>query len=49
MGKEKEKNLKYVLNENDKYLIELCNLCRDEEKFKKFHDDLIKLHEKNYR
>jgi hypothetical protein len=45
-GKEKEKNLKYVLNDNDKYLIELYNLCRDEEKFKKFHDDLIKLHEK---
>jgi site-specific DNA-adenine methylase len=45
-GKEKEKNLKYVLNDNNKYLIELYNLCRDEEKFKKFHDDLIKLHKK---
>lgn len=41
----KDKNKTYVLNDNNNILIELYNICKDEVKFKKLYDDLVKLQE----
>jgi site-specific DNA-adenine methylase len=41
----KDKNLSYVLNDNNKFLIELYNISKDEEKFKNLYNNLILLQE----
>lgn len=41
----KDKNKTYVLNDNNKLLMELYVICKDEDKFKKLYEDLIKLQE----
>lgn len=40
----KDKNFKYVLNDNNHQLIELYNMCRDKEKWDYFSNELLELH-----
>lgn len=40
----KDKNLTYVLNDNNKELFDLYNIAKDEIKFLKLYDDLDKIH-----
>ncbi len=41
----KDKNIQYILNDNNKKLIDLYNISKDEEKFKLLYNSLIKLQE----
>jgi len=41
----KNKDLTYILNDNNKNLIELYNISKDEEKFKNLYNSLVKLQE----
>jgi site-specific DNA-adenine methylase len=38
--KNPEKKIKYILNDNDKYLIDLYNLSKDEDAYEKLNDEL---------
>jgi site-specific DNA-adenine methylase len=40
----KEKNYKYILNDNNPFLIELYNIAKDDNKLKDLHKDIIKLY-----
>lgn len=40
----KNKNYKYVLNDNNNYLIELYNIAKDESKLKKLYENLQKIY-----
>jgi len=40
----KDKNYKYILNDNNPFLIELYNIAKDDNKLKEFHKDIVKLY-----
>jgi len=40
----KEKNYKYILNDNNPFLIELYNIAKDDNKLKDLHKDIIKIY-----
>lgn len=39
----KDKNYKYILNDNNPFLIELYNVAKDDTKLKEFHKEIVKL------
>jgi len=44
----KDKNYKYILNDNNKFLIELYNIAKDDNKLKDFHKEIVNIYNSIY-